>query len=142
MLNLNRITKAKDDIYDAYLKIKELTSTPYNEFEKDYKNLLSLRQLILQTVEGMAIICQHILAKDFAKPVAGYAECITKSQEVGLITRELSEKLNDLFGLRNLIVHRYWKIDDEKLYTYAINDVEDLLLFLKEIDRYILKNSK
>lgn len=139
MLNHNRITRAKDDIYDAYLKIKELTSIPYEEFSKDYKNALALRQLILQTAEGIAIICQHILAKDFAKPVTGYSECITRSQEVGLISRKLSDKLDDLISLRNLIVHRYWKIDDEKLYTHAINDVEDLLMFLKEIDGYILK---
>jgi len=139
MLNHSRITRVKDDIYDAYLKIKELTSIPYGEFSKDYKNVLALRQLILQTAEGIAIICQHILAKDFARPVTGYSECITRSQEVGLISQKLSEKLNDLISLRNLIVHRYWKIDDKKLYTHAINDVEDLLMFLKEIDEYIVK---
>ncbi len=38
---------------------------------------------------------------------------------------------------RNILVHRYWEIEDEKILGYARNNLEDFDQFLKSIVDYL-----
>ncbi|MEM1598882.1 MAG: HepT-like ribonuclease domain-containing protein [Pyrobaculum sp.] len=33
-----------------------------------------------------------------------------------MVTRSVAESMRRFVGLRNLIVHRYWEVDDERMY--------------------------
>jgi len=38
---------------------------------------------------------------------------------------------------RNLLVHRYGKIDDERIWTILQEDLKDFELFISKIERFI-----
>jgi len=62
---------------------------------------------------------------------------IQKLAENKIITKELSERLGDMVGFRNLLVHRYGKVDDSKVYYYLNEDIDDIYRFIGEIDDFI-----
>jgi len=43
---------------------------------------------------------------------------------------------------RNILVHIYWKIDDEKAYEIMKKDISDLEEFVKEVKNYVSKQGE
>ena len=52
-----------------------------------------------------------------------------------IITPELAEKLKDAKGMRNVLVHQYGVIDDEKVFHAVKEELEgDVMQFLQEVE--------
>lgn len=57
--------------------------------------------------------------------------------EKGIISERMLNSLLKMVGMRNIIVHRYEKIDDEVVYSVIKNHLGDFELFIKEISKNI-----
>jgi len=56
----------------------------------------------------------------------------------GIISKELSKKLINMAKFRNLLVHLYWKVDDEKIYEILQSELADFDEFIEQIARRYL----
>jgi uncharacterized protein YutE (UPF0331/DUF86 family) len=65
-----------------------------------------------------------------------YKECIELLVKYDYLSLEVSKKTIAMVGLRNLLVHEYIEIDDEKLYTF-LSYLDDFILFVNEIKNNI-----
>ncbi|MFQ6083470.1 MAG: DUF86 domain-containing protein [Candidatus Aminicenantia bacterium] len=138
-INLDRIAKNKADILEVKREVENIIGLPKKDFLKERRNSLALKYLLIQAVEAVVDISQHILAKIKGIPCEGYVDCIIKAGENGLITKKLAEKLRRLMDLRNNLIHRYWRIDDNELYTVSKENISDLESFVSQIDDFIKK---
>ena len=59
---------------------------------------------------------------------------------VGIVTPSLSEKLVEMAGNRDRLVHLYHMVTDDELYRIVQNNIPDLLRFVREISLYLEKN--
>jgi len=79
-----------------------------------------------------------ILEKDFRVAVESYREAFLKPAEKGVINAEIAQSMARLAGLRNIIVHRYWSVDDMSIYNDARRSgVEAVERFIEEVLGYI-----
>jgi len=85
----------------------------------------------------MADICQHLLAKAKGMVCEGYVDCLVKAGEAGIITTALAQKLRKLADIRNILIHRYWVVDDEKIYTQTMKNKQNLRKFIDQVDSFI-----
>lgn len=142
MVDIDRITKAKMDV----IKVCEQIDSLFGRGKKDYlsnpKNSLALKYLLIEAVEAIADVCQHLLAKTKGILCEGYVDCIVKTGKVGIISIPLSEKLRLLADLRNNLIHRYWVIDDEKLYIQAMDNKKYLRDFVDQVDTFLASTKK
>ncbi len=97
----------------------------------------SMRYLVIQAVESMASVCIHILARVFGERAEGYPECFVRLAERRLIPRELGSRLARAARLRDLIVHRYWTIDDRLLFSAVERGLGDLRDFVKHMRAFL-----
>jgi uncharacterized protein YutE (UPF0331/DUF86 family) len=137
MLDRNRIAKNIADIAMARGEIERLVAVDQATFFSDSRNAFSVRYLIIQTVEALTDICQHMLARTRGIPCDGYIDCIVKAGEHGIISVALAERLRRLAALRNILVHRYWSIDDARVYTETQANLSDLTSFIDEIETLV-----
>ena len=137
VLDRNRIAKDIADIAMARREIERLIAVDRATFFSDSRNVFSVRYLIIQTVEAMTDICQHMLARTRGIPCDGYIDCIVKAGEHGIISVALTERLRRLAALRNILVHRYWSIDDARVYIETKANVSDLTTFIDEIEALV-----
>jgi uncharacterized protein YutE (UPF0331/DUF86 family) len=137
VLDRNRIAKNIADIALARGEIERLIAVDQATFFSDNRNAFSVRYLIIQTVEAMTDLCQHMLARTRGIPCDGYIDCIVKAGEHGIISVALAERLRRLAALRNILVHRYWRIDDAQVYTETQANVSDLTTFIDEIEALV-----
>ena len=134
MLDRNRIAKDIADIAMARREIERLVAVDQATFFSDSRNVFSVRYLLIQAVEAMTDLCQHILARTRGIPCDGYIDCIVKAGEHGLISVALAERLRRLAALRNILVHRYWSIDDARVYVETKVNLSDLTTFIDAIE--------
>jgi uncharacterized protein YutE (UPF0331/DUF86 family) len=134
-LDLERIKNRAGEIRQSIEGIEEYASLSDGEFFSDKRNILAIKHLLLQAIEASASICSHILAKKIQKAVSSFPECFEALGEAGIIGKELSNKMKKMARFRNILVHRYWDIDDKKILEYARNNLSDFEEFLKNIKR-------
>ncbi len=58
----------------------------------------------------------------------------------GVITPVLAEKLKDMKGFRNLLIHKYGEVDDKLAYEFLIQDLADFTKFQKQVIKYLQKD--
>jgi uncharacterized protein YutE (UPF0331/DUF86 family) len=133
----NRIAKNIADIAMARGEIERLIAVDQATFFSDSRNVFSVRYLIIQAVEALTDLCQHMLARTRGIPCDGYIDCIVKAGEHGIISVALAERLRRLAALRNILVHRYWNIDDARVYVETKTNVSDLTTFIDEIEALV-----
>jgi uncharacterized protein YutE (UPF0331/DUF86 family)/predicted nucleotidyltransferase len=118
------------DINDTIQTLKGLTARGFNELTIYEK--LSIRYLTIQLVEAASSICMHILLNSFNERAEGYSDCFTRLGDKDVISRELAERLSSAARLRNLLVHRYWAIVDEKVYRSVREGLVDFISYVRK----------
>ncbi len=113
-VNRELLVKLVSDIREASYMVKTLISKSFSDL--GLYERLALRYLLIELVEASAAICVHLLRSLRGIEAEGYPQCFLKMGELDLIPMNLAEKLARAARLRNLLVHRYWVIDDRKLY--------------------------
>lgn len=141
MLDKDRITKDKTDILNVKVQIEEMIAADEEAFLLDKRNRLSLKYLLIEAVEAITDIYQHILAKTKGIACSGYVDCIIKAGENGIIKTQLSNKLRRLADLRNNLIHRYWIIDDKELFKVCKDNLGDFEDFVVQIDNLVTKQN-
>ena len=63
-----------------------------------------------------------------------YKECIESLIKYNYLSDNIAKKTISMVGLRNLLVHEYVKIDDEKLYQF-LDYLDDFVAFVDEIKK-------
>ncbi|NVM03744.1 MAG: DUF86 domain-containing protein [Candidatus Helarchaeota archaeon] len=59
--------------------------------------------------------------------------------EKKVLSKEFGEKLKDMKGFRNILIHRYTHVDDEIVYYNLSNCLDDFINFKNEIESYMNK---
>lgn len=135
----DRVAKGLSDILDAKSELQKILSAGRGPFLSDKKNALAVKYLLIEAVEAIIDVCQHLLAKARGAACNGYVDCIVKAGEHGIIKADLSNKLRKLADLRNSLIHRYWIINDEQLFTQCIENLDDFSDFSLQIKEFIAR---
>jgi uncharacterized protein YutE (UPF0331/DUF86 family) len=137
VLDRDRIAKDIADIAMARGELERLIAVDQATFFSDSRNVFSVRYLLIQAVEALTDLCQHMLARTRGIPCDGYIDCIVKAGEHGIISVALAERLRRLAALRNILVHRYWNIDDARVYVETKVNLRDLTTFIDAIEALV-----
>ena len=55
----------------------------------------------------------------------------------GVVDESMGEKLHDMKGFRNILVHQYGRINDDIAFAILGTELLDIISFCEHIDRYI-----
>ena len=142
-LNVSMITGRIDAIRTALAHLQELSALPQEEFLRDYKNPASAETFLRHCLEATFDIGRHILAKTGkVRLTHEYKDIARGLGKSGVLSQTLIDKLVEMAGYRNRIVHFYHEITDEELYQILQTDLKDFRHFLEEIGQFLEKQQK
>ncbi len=132
-LNRDIIQKRCQDISDSLKRLEKIKKITKEDFLKnrDLQDIASYRLLV--AIEAVLSLCFHVSAKKLKKIPGEYAECFIILADAEIIPRNLSEELRKMAHFRNMLVHRYWKIDYEIVFDILRENLDDLRQFSKAI---------
>jgi uncharacterized protein YutE (UPF0331/DUF86 family) len=115
--NLQRVREGLQDADDATLL-------------RDPWRLAAIKWHLLLAIEDAFALCNQTIAILGGDAPTAYAECFEKLAAHGVIDSALAERLKAMARFRNLLLHRYWEVDDRRVLTIARNDLSDLEQFV------------
>ncbi len=138
-MSLARIERLLEEIKKSLKIVEEITSLKYEDFISDVRNRYTLRLALVEIVEASTTLGLIILKEYFkVGKVDGYIAVFKKLAEYRVLSIETSIEMQRLVRLRNLIIHRYWEVDDTKIYTDAkSNGLNVIKRFIKEVEEFV-----
>jgi len=113
------------------LKLKRLT----------YRDELALKHALLECIEACIDIANHIIAANNFRRPQDYRDVFAVLEEEKIISKNLSSRLQEMAGFRNVLVHRYAHVDMKRVLKFAKEDTKDIENFAKRI-LLLLQNSR
>lgn len=101
--------------------------------------LKALKFNLVEIAESISLTIQHILAKNYGIPVKGYIDTIKKAREKNIIDESIYVSLKPFFDFRNILIHRYWEIDDSLLLKNVKENLESFYQFIETIIQKFIK---
>lgn len=130
----------KNKISDIQKYFKELEIILQEDSKNIIENNLKLHTVerLFQLIVDIAIdINTHIITEsDFSIPNDYQSTFITLGENK-ILPMSFALKIAPSVGLRNLIVHKYGKVDIEKMIYDVKNEISDYLEFSKLIDAFL-----
>lgn len=136
-INAERLQLYLNQIRIETQDIEAILARSNHEILAEPHYLKSLKYSIIVIAEATGSILQHILAKKYNIPVSGFSETIKKAENKELISTALLERILPFMRFRNLLVHKYWIIDDQEFLEQIRTGHRDFSNFILEITSYL-----
>ena len=138
-LNEEMVKTRAQEIRENLDTVRRYTALPDEDFWADERNLYTIMHLLLMSIEATAALCSHILARLARRAPASYAECFEGLRGLDVLDDELAGSLVQMARFRNLLVRRYWEIDEARVLRYARENLGDFEAFLEAVGRLIVE---
>ena len=138
MANLDRERiLAKIDQLDAYIaELQEIAPKSFAEYQQVEKKR-ACERLLQVSIEVAIDICNRFVSGLRLGLPAEEEDLFRKLLKAGVISKEMGEKLREMRGFRNILVHEYAQVDDRLVYEAVKTKLEDFALFRQEVLVYL-----
>ena len=119
MLDRERILSKITELRSYLEELKEITPKSFEEYEKLELNRRACERLLQISIECVLDVCDVIFSGLKLGVPASEEDIIEKLNRAGVITDETTNMLKGMKQMRNVLVHRYPYVDDEKIYRSA-----------------------
>lgn len=131
--------RIREKIDELELYLNEL-ETLLPAHEDDYMNLITKRaceKTFELACETLIDVCNIFISeKGYGKPTDN-KDSVDKLVDNSIISEDLGDRLKDMIGFRNLLAHRYLKVDDHLAFEQLTNKTQDFFEFIGAIDKFI-----
>jgi uncharacterized protein YutE (UPF0331/DUF86 family) len=132
-LNKDLLRTRCQEVVESCDRLDKIARLSKNEFfrDQDAKDIASYRLLL--AIEAALNVCYHICSKQLKKIPENYSDCFRILGEAAIIPPDLAEKLQKMARFRNLLVHVYWEVNEETIYTIVTSHLQDLRKFVGNV---------
>ena len=132
------VMESKLDIIERNLKfLDEFEYMDSVEFLGSYKDVQAAKYSLLEIIECCIDIASHIIAVKGMGRAEEYRGMFYLLGENGVIEKDLAERLGDMAGFRNLLVHRYGDVDNEVVLGMVQSELVDVVEFERAVVRFV-----
>ena len=135
---LNRLFTEMDE---SLRKLRSLSQLSEDEFLSHYEKIDTSKYNFIVAIEAIIDICNRIISKRKLGFPQDYSDVIKLMSQEGVLQGDLVGRLLEMVKFRNMLVHLYWKIENDRLYKYLNENLSDFEAFKEAIRKYLKKSS-
>jgi uncharacterized protein YutE (UPF0331/DUF86 family) len=135
MVSSQKIAEKLIALDEFLLLLKEIGSISSEAFLKDKILIGSAKYYLQVSIECCLDIANHIIASERFRAPKDYADSFKILEEMNIVSGKLSQKLQQMAKFRNRLVHLYGEIDNQYVYDFMREDIDDIREF-----RSLIKN--
>lgn len=129
--NPDKIRTITSEILSSLERLEELKILPKETFLSDPHKIRSAKYSLIVAIEGAIDLSNHVIAKNGFRTPEDYADTFKVLAERGAFDGEFTLTLIQMARFRNRLVHIYWEVDDDELFSIIQTRLGDIRLFLK-----------
>jgi uncharacterized protein YutE (UPF0331/DUF86 family) len=139
-LDPKRIESYLQQIVAEVADVEKTLAIQNDQILSDRAKLKSLKYSVIVIAEAMTGALQHILAKQHSVAVDGYSDALMKSAQHKVVDEALIVRLRPFFVFRNMLVHQYWRVQDETFLENLRAGLGDFHEFAKQLRQKLEKS--
>lgn len=124
-----------------YLLLLKARETPRDTFMKDQLLQGSSERFLQLAIESCLNVGNRLISLyQFERPVSTpetYADIFREMESLGIIDSAFCERLVKMAKFRNRLVHLYWDIDEEQVFQFLQENLEDFMIFREKVIEYL-----
>jgi len=134
----NEVINAMIDLIEENLRlIEEIKMQGFESFSNNFRDIQAAKHSLQESIEACLDIGSHIIAEKGFRRADDYKDIYKVLEEERIVDPGLSAKLQEMAQFRNLLVHRYGKIDTKRIFIIMSGDINDIKQFVNTILKYI-----
>ncbi|MCX8095003.1 MAG: DUF86 domain-containing protein [Caldisericia bacterium] len=137
MINKDLIIRKLNEIKEILNLIEKYENISLEEFLNNREIIDATKYRLINIIEACMNICNHIVVKKYNIVPESYGNCFKILGEKGFIDKTLSTNLIKMTKFRNLLIHLYTKVDDKEIYKILKQNLQDIKIFIKEIENLL-----
>jgi len=138
-INTERIKQFAGEIKESLNVLRGYIPKGKEQILKDSTLLGSIKYNLIVAIQGCIDICNHIVAKKGGRAPQDYGDCFKLMAELGILENNFSDRLVQMAKFRNLLIHLYWEIDNERVYQILNKNLDDIEQFLNAVGSFLKK---
>ena len=125
------ISRLASEVRSSITFILRVVEKPFEDISEAEKYAIRYHLItIAEALTSIALhVCRNVLNQRPETPIHAFKLLV----EGKVISNEVFMELSKFIGLRNLLVHRYWVINDENIYESIKGDFKCVEEFLKNV---------
>ncbi|PJE72882.1 MAG: hypothetical protein COV00_02840 [Candidatus Tagabacteria bacterium CG10_big_fil_rev_8_21_14_0_10_40_13] len=139
MIDKELLKSKMSDIQGYFKEMEDLLKEDSRDIIGDKLKLYTTERLFQLIVDTSVDINTHIIAESGMQPPNDYQGTFRILAENKILPMEFALKISPSVGLRNLVVHKYGKVDLKKMIEDIKSEIGQYLEYLKYINEYIEK---
>lgn len=139
MVDKELIKNKLADIQGYYQELELILEKDVPEIMKDSLKLHTVERLFQLIVDTAVDINTHIIAESDIQAPADYQSTFLALAENKIIPMDFATKIAPSVGLRNLVVHKYGKVDTRSMIEDIKKEIGDYLEYMKIINVFAEK---
>jgi len=131
-------------VYRRFEKIKENLAMlseagdmPFEAFVSDPIRYYATERALQVSAQAIIDICAHIVTETQAKMPNDYKDLPLALGKVGIISKDLAERLSHLVSMRNILVHQYLDVDLSIVHRALRENLGDFDEFASCVTEYL-----
>ena len=137
---MNRVEDKIEEIEGYTQELSEMIPLNFEEYKSDLRTKAACERYFEKIVEAVVDLSFLIIKDNKLKTPEEEKQSFEILYKNEIISKKLSEKMQDAKGVRNILAHEYGKIDDELVFD-SIKDefIADVEMFIKQIRTFLKK---
>ena len=127
-----------------YLLLLDSRKLSLEDFKNDQLRQSSTERYLHLAIESCLNIGNRILRiYQFEKPVRTpetYADIFKELRAAGVIDPGFSEQMVKMVKFRNRLVHLYWELDVDTVYSILQENLDDFITFREKVVKFLKEN--
>ena len=141
MLDKEFIRK-KMDLLTGYIgKLEKLSAPDIKTIKQDDSSRAAIERYFQQAVDTMIDINTHLIKHGNFGTVDDLQSTFKMLGDFNVLGKEFSVKIAPIVGVRNMLVHRYEKLDIDMFLNNLKRNFSDFKTYLIQISEYLDKNN-
>jgi uncharacterized protein YutE (UPF0331/DUF86 family) len=119
--------------------LADLAAESPDSLVDDPRGLRAVKYSFVTAIEAAIDVAQHLCASEQWGAPASNADAFTVLAHHGAIDPDLAARLASAVGFRNVLVHEYAVVDDDRVIA-ALAELGDLHAFVRAVEQLLLDN--
>jgi uncharacterized protein YutE (UPF0331/DUF86 family) len=132
MQNRDRVLAKVDELQGFLKELRQIQPSSYDEYSVSIEKRRSTERLLQISIECVLDICS-LLVSGLRLGLPGSEEDLLEKVESAAIFQPTTmRKIKGMRAFRNILVHRYGRIDDRLVFQALTEQLTDLDMFIEE----------
>lgn len=137
MIDKSLVKNKLADIEGYFKELEPVLANNFSDILADNLKIRTIERLFQLIVDTSIDINTHIISESDLQVPDDYQSTFITLSENKVLSVELALRIAPSVGLRNLVVHKYGKVDLKKMIEDIKNEIGDYLDYMKSVNQFI-----